>query len=110
MFESGAETDFIPFWIYESEVVGPDAASTMSGATDSEFRVRLERFLLTDFRLKWPIHFGRGCCVTAITASSYSTVIKFIDTPALCFGRGLRAILACCSIGFTAIFPQPIRS
>ena len=43
---SGAYRVFVPFWICRSEVLGPDAASMMSGAAGSKFRVRLERFLL----------------------------------------------------------------
>ena len=70
--ESGVERDFIPFWIFElgvrrislsfrideMGVVGPGAASRMSGVVNLEFRTRQDRFLLIDSGLEWPIHFG----------------------------------------------------
>ena len=55
-------------------------ATTVSGATDSEFKARQERFLLIDFGVDLPIHLGRGYWLMAVTASSCSMVTTLIDT------------------------------
>ena len=73
--ESGVERDLIPFWIFswgtgriflsfrvcELGTVASGEANTVSGAVDSEFKARQERFLPSDSGVVLPIHLGRGC-------------------------------------------------